>query len=694
LPKHLNSNSSRFSFDLAGVNSAAQERLLEDKHKRIMSQDCKNEEAQRANNGAGDLSGSEGDMDPYADFDEDDFEERIPGVNADFEDDDERLNGGGFDPTVSLLTPVVESESPQTRQSPVVDSSVAAFKFESLSPIKTTMLSPAGSDPSSAGPQRTPRDADGRAIGYALSNLSPDAPQSRSGVLSPSLQSSAPVEQRSNPSGLGLVGVTSEPEHEAIVPTPQVLPNPAIVDRDDDDLYFSDGLIDHILPTDESTFDESIFDVEKHDFNAAAAQPNRAPAFHAPEPATFSPVSCISEAEPNPSMAQSPPNFPKHASTTLPLLIIPPGAGAEAHALTLPATTLPTSELTHENLSAFHSALALAAASPSNGIALAQSPSTLDGHPTQISHYRGGDLTSSYEYGLGIAGLPAAYEADDDDDDNDFIGGDDDLNDATIIAAANADVLETDSDGFYGQEFNFYASAEGGESAHGGYFGGHTDGLSRSKSGGGGGGGGGGAVASREPNLTPITERSEYSNRNSFVTLQMLGAGGAGYQAGPGLAQIQQGILGGEMAVGDEDMTLSALLKLRRGAWGGSNGSLRSSNGSGGGGGGGSPVLPTPAGMQHPSPAAVGEESLGIELGNGIGNVVEEETEEVATPMGIPPLPPPRRKNAGGHSRTGSGADEVTYLKEADGWVMERKRTSRDGEVEVLGRAVVEGGRI
>ena len=54
---------------------------------------------------------------------------------------------------------------------------------------------------------------------------------------------------------------------------------------------------------------------------------------------------------------------------------------------------------------------------------------------------------------------------------------------------------------------------------------------------------------------------------------------------------------------------------------------------------------------------------------------------------------------AQGHSRTNSGADSVTYVREQDPggpqrWVLERRRTSESGLLELVGREVVEGGRI
>ncbi|KAL7268064.1 hypothetical protein RUND412_009327 [Rhizina undulata] len=152
-----------------------------------------------------------------------------------------------------------------------------------------------------------------------------------------------------------------------------------------------------------------------------------------------------------------------------------------------------------------------------------------------------------------------------------------------MVAAANADALACDTDGFYGQEFGFYAmnnNAFNELSYAGGYFGPPSEGMGELP-----------RPIPRRPSLTPISERSECSYRNSLVipsvVVGSLGSLGAGEGGGEG----------GEM------MTL---LRLRKNAWGGSNGSMRS-----GRSGGASPVVGSPLG--------VGDEvGLGIS-GGGMG---------------------------------------------------------------------------
>lgn len=52
-----------------------------------------------------------------------------------------------------------------------------------------------------------------------------------------------------------------------------------------------------------------------------------------------------------------------------------------------------------------------------------------------------------------------------------------------------------------------------------------------------------------------------------------------------------------------------------------------------------------------------------------------------------------------GHKRNSSGADSVSYIKEkneegAETWVLEKRRTAESGQVEIVGRELVMGGRI
>lgn len=173
---------------------------------------------------------------------------------------------------------------------------------------------------------------------------------------------------------------------------------------------------------------------------------------------------------------------------------------------------------------------------------------------------------------------------------------DEDDMDDPMVAAANAEVLAYDTDGEYGQEFGFYSASEAGNvSAEqlfaGGYFGEAGMNLGQPR-----------PFLVRRPSLTPISERSECSYRNSMVfgfeNTPVSRGGGAGSALGGSvhplaLSQSLAGLtLDGDGSVGQvgqaqgcqDDMTRSQLLKFRR-SWGGGSqaGSLKSAPGSPGG---------------------------------------------------------------------------------------------------------------
>ncbi|CAZ86170.1 unnamed protein product [Tuber melanosporum] len=144
--------------------------------------------------------------------------------------------------------------------------------------------------------------------------------------------------------------------------------------------------------------------------------------------------------------------------------------------------------------------------------------------------------------------------------------------DDSMVAEANAEALAYDTE-FYGQEFGFYpaSSAPGllptgddDENAFaGGYFGRPPEPTSR--------------PIIRRPSLTPISERSEGSYRNSLVfPVSSSRPLSATVPAGEDI-----GSLISSSNSGGAEITLEQLMRLRRNAWGGSNGSLRSSRGSG-----------------------------------------------------------------------------------------------------------------
>lgn len=306
--------------------------------------------------------------------------------------------------------------------------------------------------------------------------------------------------------------------------------------------------------------------------------------------------------------------------------------------------------------------------------------------------------------------------------DSDF----DTLGDDDIVAAANAEALANDDDGFYGQEFGFYAKARPNsgdlEAINGGFFGlDGDDGLARQKS-------------LKEPNLTPITERSEFSTRNSFVSLGMGGQHGppsAGpFSPFPGSARLPV-----SPWVENEVTTFDQLRKLKASAFGGSNLSLHSD--SSGGlqmNSGSAPVsarssaaaqgyfgplggAPMTFGYSTDSSGSSNPSSAHPHHGLQVQDSPHSAASGSHLPFSMDPDATPKRHSTAvdtpmtarkvsdkpnrGHSRTSSGADSVTYVREQDPdgngpprWVLEKRRTSEQGQLELVAREIVQDGWI
>ena len=303
---------------------------------------------------------------------------------------------------------------------------------------------------------------------------------------------------------------------------------------------------------------------------------------------------------------------------------------------------------------------------------------------------------------------PGTDGVNDYDDDYDY-----DFDDADMIAAANSEALASDDDGFYGQEFGFYAKARpSGNSAleaiNGGFFGeAGDDGLTRNRS-------------TKEPNLTPITERSEFSARNSFIGSLNL----PGTSPHPRLSVST--LFEGEVTSFEE------LRRLRANAFGGSNASI-SSDGTRG--------SPRSASALIGSSLPFSSEAMTWNYSNGSSGSSNPPLASTAPPIpprsrdGPPPASPlqpidpdatprkpqplpsagkpvvghhrasssgvtvPRIQTNTSHSRKSSGGgDSVTYVSEQENgrqrWVMERRRPSEHGQMELVGREVVQGGWI
>ena len=678
LPKHMTSTSSRFSFQIGEQASSAQEKLLEEKHKEFQPGRRVSKLSQ-----ADDLED-----DKYDDYDfdtEDGYEEDVPlaGVDEEFDEDADDRDGFRND----IDTPAHDPSEPNNLLS-LKRQSLQGFHF---TPQSMT-FSPTSTNHAS---QPTPRDDQGFPIGVAGSRSSVEYMQ-HAGEPEHAVAS-----EEDKMAFFGGLGITTAPEAIAS-PKLQLDSHPDAFD--DSDLYFDDGEFgnDH-LETNADAFDEEMLDDETkiHDIPAENLRRLEA-AKEAAGPEDKVNVGGFGTATSLKQLAQ--PKNSQHRPTTL--------AG-----------------LTEGNLAAYHDALANAAnEAAANGkfrnvtFSQASDDDASQSQPGLVSD------ESRFSYNQNHSNIA-------EDDGYPF---DDDMDDDLMIAEANAEALENDDDGFYGQEFGFYARAhgkEGSDMVNGGFFANRgSNGVKRSHS---------GRNNFQEPSLTPITERSEWSHRNSVASLQIPPnfatgmPGSANSLPSPGIAQLLE-LDSAESGYSDEDMTLSALMKLRRGAFGGSSSSVNSIGGTGHGhpGPGGSPLGYghgpfSPQDGQHCHSRLVGSihslQSAGIpETDEEDEDSMEEPTLTQNTPMkkGMEPartstptkqeqlVASPSQTSEGrrsdgsagtgvsrkggqsSHSRTSSGAESVSYARDSDGrWMLERRRTGDDG-MEIYEREWLAGARI
>ena len=662
LPKHFKSNSSRFSFDLAGVGSAAQEQLLEEKHRQQSAQKALVNSTSRLSIGT---IGQDNDDDEGFFYDESEefecLEEKIPGVNTDADDEDDFINHHNPE----ILKPI-------------------SSEWRDVSPIT----------PKSSNPEVV--ESSHNLLGETESSISPFL---LSKTLSedelPSLHSPFQKSQNSHLNELARGDkqpIYSNHSHSEAY--------------EEDDLYFDDGMIDDIEDVDGQNFDESVFDDDTSRIYGLPLRDQKPLSLVLESPKSDTsqkitrPVSLDSGAtsvhhqpnEPDAHLEQnsrSSLSEPIHTKSSV---------NYNNHSISYAHKSV---SLTHDNLAAYHSALAHATnqavlsgkfnrRSSVSSSEHELSPVEVDRHAmifSEPSDENEGDFESHSTH-----------------NDTESFYLDDNIEDDSIIAAANAEALENDVEGFYGQEFGFFARATGSDEAeyvNGGYFGAvGTDGVRRSHS---------GRANFQEPSLTPITERSEWSTRNSVISLAITSAYSSPLQ-NAGLAQLTTDAIHFD----EEHMSLSALMRLRRGAWGGSNVSLPSTASSHKSGSSQIYLPPIPSsgtpsyehdGFHYTSSDHSLSSLTSIEESHSNSPTLKVQTQGLLIneiDKGNGPEPSPKRWNAlrggSGHSRNNSGAESVSYVKDvsegSERWVLEKRRTFEGGKVEVLGREVVEGGRI
>jgi len=715
LPKHLGSTASRFSFDLAGVGSATQEKLLEDRHKkkattRTLGPQGKVRHVGNHEENADDREDEEEDY-MYDDINDDDnLEERIPGINADAE---EFLPSNGHD---SLRDPQLHANLEAAVGRPIIPDVTASDSSRVVQGLAESSI----------------KSKQIQGVVASQSGLAHEGSMESSKTEAASLMSYC------DPSDVDFDNVPT-PQETRTSPGPSStigLPTP---NTDYDDLYYDDGVIAQPQEADTYRFDESVFDDETSMFYEHLNQKITAPLNNGLSNSASGDPSSWSARDADGHNAGLITQLRNHQSTDVAQLSLagpsfstlgqqgPQDAQQQRGKPGLSQTV----GLTQDNLAAYHDALAYAThqATTSGQYAGMRGPGQILPQNLQVSV---SPLNSTSHPGETPERNKIRFDQDDDvfpldtfGENGDEFDYDDAMEDDPIIAAANAEALENDDEGFYGREFGFYAASSGSSEAqyaHGGYLGARRpDGLTRSHS---------GRVDFQEPSLTPITERSELSNRNSIISLSLYGPPSSAHPVGPhsaplpspGLAQLADLM---HLRPDDDDLSLSALLKLRRGAWAGSSASLDSSAGSAhssaspvtyanalGGTAAGLYGLATavPPGSSYSPVSSKGNVSFDDDDGDGSTSAPASPTITLQTHAAQPVDSSPVRRGAvavggrgkGGHKRNSSGADSVSYIKEKDDegeggvrWVVEKRRTAADtGLVEVLGREVVVGGRI
>lgn len=584
VPRHMKSTSSRFSFDMVGA--ANQEKLLEEKHRQRQIEKGVDDGTFAAKDGDSRFDDFDNeDFDYDAMMDDDGLEERIPGVNADAEDDDDYLEEEIPGVNADAEDQNRPGEGADEEQDPDNDQeNFSGFVFQRSHPA-SAVTSPVPPDM-----LPTPRDPTGKVIGYAVTKDStPDLAPGPSPLYHSSFSNGEPFNGSSE--GLGIQGLTVQHqpayaklpyEYDRAVRSTDGVSAPGPIMNDDlyyDDDFIDDGLREELnFEPEGPAFDESLFDLNDTDkygrplpgvfANAklmmAAQQQQQASNRHSDETSRMSGQSAITRSTAHTSLDAGVQPVPPTVDNKETVLELPQLSERRSSAAPAPGLEL-----------AYQAALAEAAhkAAASGKFRRGSSPLPPDPHLTVTSPTDSAESRpkSRREDGLDV------------DDDNEACGLDDDYDfDDDVIAEANAEALANDADGWYGREFGFYSAPMPAPShghgqhgitssspkplsaenlfhyANGGYFG-PAGGVMRSPS---------GRMVSREPNLTPITERSEYSNRNS--TMSFGGPSGASQVQSPGLAELA-------LLEDDPNMSMSAFLRLRSKTFGSSKASLLSS---------------------------------------------------------------------------------------------------------------------
>ncbi|KAI5301484.1 hypothetical protein KEM56_001672 [Ascosphaera pollenicola] len=603
---------------MGGGEPSAQERLLEEKHKEKEAEDrakriqerIQNPHIKRDSESTFDDFGEFDDFDYDAMLDEDDggYEERIPGVNADPDEEDQRFIGptavhqqrSSYDENGYSATPYAGLTFAAQ-----ASNAAAAATFSMVSPVDEndqSMLSDfslGGMQPgsglvrqagSSVGDVRESVSSVPNDFMHSPVELSRVNTHESNNMLSQQVQAINPIDQAAGANNRSMADAhsTRSPPGQERFSLTQAL---------DDELYFDDGLLgEFAVPTGNGganneagvPFDENIFDDE----NSYLYDRKRAARAAALEKAAQAQAQATTKQRSNLPVVTESPLREQFGADVKPKEDDIVQYDPEQFVKRMPLRPHNTcnekafsQDAANSELNGYHAALVEAmnkAAlegrfdrinSPSeHGTDAIEQADVLKATPIDsVQASSTGDHLQSEQDDMSSLADDFEYDNMDEDYDN-------------IIAAANAEVLENDDDGFYGLEFGFYANAppelkaEDGQMIYGGYFGerginmdSYTQGknglIHRSHS--------GRAADFQEPSLTPITERSEWSNRNSIISIPHssypITPAGATSGSIPTNSPISQ--MASETTHSEElDMSYGALMKLRRDTFGGNNG--------------------------------------------------------------------------------------------------------------------------
>ncbi|CAI4218880.1 unnamed protein product [Parascedosporium putredinis] len=511
----MKSTSSRFSFDMIGA--AKQEKLLEERHRQ--------RELERQTTRSPSISNSYrdsrfDDMDDFdydAMMDDDGLEEAIPGVNTDYYEE----------PIPGMESDYDEEYIPEAG---LDDDFEAAAGEEDEDQHDGYDMEDVDNDQENFSgfvfQRSNPQDADGRVIGFAMSKDTPGLEPNFPSPIPPSLVQRPIISSTEEGTGLGIQcldvveqsdNLIRQPHTVAMEPDKQresFLAPPA---RTNDDLYFDDG----ISGFDNEFADELNFGTGNDEpFNEALFDLDDTDQYGRPIPGAFRMAKEAHDAAArHRTQEDSDVVSGRIAQPTLSQSTTrtSTSAGGFQH---------PVSKVTSEEISPQHNfttfAQPLPVAEQENVVAYQAALAAAAYQAAAAGKFRRESPPTSPAISAS-AGGPSPTNDYDDYDESPHIDFDDyerddlddfNLDDDDIIAEANASALANDSDGWYGQEFGFYS-----------------------------------APASQQNPTTGFHLQS------------------------PGLAQLAMMA----DAADDSNMTLSALLKLRSRAWGGSQASLVSS---------------------------------------------------------------------------------------------------------------------